>query len=107
MNMNRPSYGITPQAPGTEPTAEAAAALAVGYLVFKEEGTGGATDYVGREWWSLCAAQKAAWSLTHNRGVCGRSDSVYAEELLAHARQQYDLAEEHQAQFHFSEPFYK
>lgn len=35
---DRPSYDVSPQAVGSEPTAEAAAAMAAGYLVFKDEG---------------------------------------------------------------------
>lgn len=39
MTAPRPSYNITAEAPGTEPVAEAAAALASGYLVFRDLGT--------------------------------------------------------------------
>jgi hypothetical protein len=123
MTMSRPSFSVTPQAPGSEPTAEATAALAVGYLVFKDEGTGGArmllpgslavslgTSVLGVGICLPYVPKLRGWAslrLTHDRDVCGLSDSVYAEELLAHARQQYDLAQEHQAQFQFSNPFYQ
>lgn len=36
MNMPRPSYKVTCQNPGTEPVAETAAAMAAGYLAFKD-----------------------------------------------------------------------
>ena len=38
MTMHRPSYKLTQWAPGSEVTAETAAALAAGFLVFKDEG---------------------------------------------------------------------
>jgi endoglucanase len=34
----RPSYKVSTSSPGTEPVAEAAAAMAAGYLVFKDHG---------------------------------------------------------------------
>ena len=37
MSMDRPAYSITKDKPGTELACETAAALAAGYLVFKEE----------------------------------------------------------------------
>lgn len=35
----RPSFDVTPEVVGSEPTAEAAAAMAAGSLVFKDQGT--------------------------------------------------------------------
>lgn len=55
MTTPRPSYRLTCEEPGTEVVAETAAAMAAGYLVFKEV------------------------------------DSAYADELLLHARELYDL----------------
>jgi hypothetical protein len=37
MNMNRPSFAVTPQNPGTEFAAEGAAALAAGSILFKDD----------------------------------------------------------------------
>lgn len=37
MNMNRPSFAITPNNPGTEFAAEGAAALAAGSILFKDD----------------------------------------------------------------------
>ena len=36
MTMKRPIYSLTTSTPGTEPIAEAAAALAAGHMIFKD-----------------------------------------------------------------------
>jgi len=96
MTMSRPSY----KSDGAEPPAEAAAALASGYMVFKDTGNAVSNDVVHPSINKHLMDPLDCVCLL-------RPDPTYAQNLLARARRLFDLAWNKQTSYTVSNPFYK
>ena len=104
----RPAYTVDPKHKGSEPVAEAAAAMAAGYLVFKDHGESRGSLPACRPSCRRCLCLDSWLQYdTHMRvHAHERADHLYAEELLSHAKSLFDIAFKNQGICPFSQPFY-
>nr|BAH22180.1 beta-1,4-endoglucanase [Metaphire hilgendorfi] len=83
MIMARPAWSITPSAPGADLAAETAAALAAGYLVFRDSDAGYAANLLdhARRLYTFAYNNRGIYSQSISNAAQFYSSSSYVDEL--------------------------